>query len=127
MNESVSLLIAIMEVCFFPIVNRNVQQQPQQGRIHGNPVADGWAGAVMLKLLAIQKCYGRRDRPTDTARCRVSCPRRKSLKYKKKRKKVNGMIRIVYRYELIRVIFPLTISINRKKTPLDGTKDNLIY
>ena len=41
----------------------------KQGRIHGNPVADGWAGAVMQKLLKIQKCYGgtnsrRTDGPT---------------------------------------------------------------
>ena len=33
----------------------------KQGRIHGNPVADGWAGAVMRKQLANQKC----DIPTD--------------------------------------------------------------
>ena len=33
----------------------------KQGRIHGNPVADGWAGAVMRKSLGIQKC----DRPTN--------------------------------------------------------------
>ena len=45
----------------------------EQGRIHGNPVADGWAGAVMRKPLGIQKC----DLPTDTARCRVACPRLK--------------------------------------------------
>ena len=37
----------------------------QQGRIHGNPVADGWAGGVMQKPLGIQKCDGRTDRPTD--------------------------------------------------------------
>ena len=40
----------------------------KQGRIHGNPVADDWAGAVMRKPIAIQKCYGgtdgRTDRPT---------------------------------------------------------------
>ena len=36
----------------------------EQGRIHGIPVADGWAGAVMRKLIGIQKCYGM-DRPTD--------------------------------------------------------------
>ena len=35
--------------------------QRQQGRVHGNQVADGWAGAVMRKLLGIQKCDG----PTD--------------------------------------------------------------
>ena len=35
--------------------------QRQQGRVHGNPVADGWAEAVMRKLLGIQKCDG----PTD--------------------------------------------------------------
>ena len=44
----------------------------KQGRIHGNPVAHGWAGAVMQKPRAIQKCYGRTDRlmdgPTDTVR-----------------------------------------------------------
>ena len=41
--------------------------EKKQGRIHGNPVADGWAGAVMQKPLAIQKCYGtdrRTARPT---------------------------------------------------------------
>ena len=32
----------------------------EQGRIRGNPVADGWAGAVMRKPLVIQKC----DLPT---------------------------------------------------------------
>ena len=36
----------------------------EQGRIHGNPVVDGWAGAVMRKLLGIQKCDGRTDRRT---------------------------------------------------------------
>ena len=37
----------------------------KQGRIHGNPVADGWAKAVMRKPLGIQKCDGRTDPPTD--------------------------------------------------------------
>ena len=37
----------------------------KQGRIHGNPVADGWAGAVMQKPLAIQNCYRRTDGRTD--------------------------------------------------------------
>ena len=37
-------------------------QPVQQGRMNGNPVADGWAGAVMQKPLAIQKCYGPTDR-----------------------------------------------------------------
>ena len=36
----------------------------KQGRIHGNPVADGWAGAVMRKRLGIQKCDGPTDGPT---------------------------------------------------------------
>ena len=36
----------------------------KQGRIHGNPVADGLAGAVR-KPLGIQKCDGPTDRPTD--------------------------------------------------------------
>ena len=49
-------------------------------RIHGSPVADSRAGAVMQKLLRIQ-CDGRTDRrtdlPTNTARCRIACPRLK--------------------------------------------------
>ena len=28
----------------------------KRGRIHGNPVADGWTGAVMQNLLGIKKC-----------------------------------------------------------------------
>ena len=60
--------------------------EEEQGRIHGNPVADGWAGAVMQKLPGIQKCDGRTDLPTyqptdlptDTARCRVACLRLKN-------------------------------------------------
>ena len=40
--------------------------------------SDDWAGAVMRKPLGIQKCDGRTDRPTDTARCRVACPRLKT-------------------------------------------------
>ena len=47
--------------------------QVKEIRINGTSVADGWAGAVMQKLLAIQKCYGR----TDPARCRVAHPRQK--------------------------------------------------
>ena len=52
-------------------------RQREQGRIHGNSVADGWAGAVMRKPLEVQKCDGRTDLPTDTARCRLACPRLK--------------------------------------------------
>ena len=41
----------------------------KQGRIHGNPVAECWAGAVMQKPLAIQICdgqtYGLTDLLTD--------------------------------------------------------------
>ena len=36
----------------------------KQGRIHGNLVADGWAGAVMQKPLAILEIF-RTDGPTD--------------------------------------------------------------
>ena len=36
-----------------------------QGRIQGNLVADGWAGAVMRKPLTIQKCYGRTEGRSD--------------------------------------------------------------
>ena len=37
----------------------------KQGWIHGNPVADGWVGAVMQKPLGIQKCDGPMDGPTN--------------------------------------------------------------
>ena len=36
----------------------------QQGWIHGTSVADGWAGAVMQKPLAIKKCDRRTDQLT---------------------------------------------------------------
>ena len=44
----------------------------EQGRIHGNTVADDLAGAVMQKPIEIQKCDGptdrRTDRPSEVAR-----------------------------------------------------------
>ena len=47
---------------------RHDELQEKQGRIHGNPVADSWAGAVMRKPLGIQKCdlptYRHTDQPT---------------------------------------------------------------
>ena len=60
----------------------------EKGRIHSNPVADGWAGAAMQKPLGIQKCDLLTDLPTDLptnlptnmARCRVACPRLKKEK-----------------------------------------------
>ena len=54
----------ICRKCLERIRDRNLGKQ---GRIHGNPVADGWAGAVMRKPLEIQKCDGRTYRPTDLA------------------------------------------------------------
>ena len=33
-----------------------MSQKMEQGQIRGKTVADGWAGAVMQKPLAIQKC-----------------------------------------------------------------------
>ena len=50
------------------------QKQTKQGRIHGNPVADGWAGAIMREPLAILTIF-LSDVPTDTASSRVACPR----------------------------------------------------
>ena len=41
------------------------EKKYKQGRIHGNPVADGWAGAVMHEPLEIQKCDRRTDRRTE--------------------------------------------------------------
>ena len=45
--------------------NSNHKIEKKQGRIHGNPVADGWAGAVMRKPLANQKSYRPTYRPTN--------------------------------------------------------------
>ena len=41
------------------------QRKKEQGRIHGNTVAGGWAGAEMRKPLGIQKCDGRMDGRTN--------------------------------------------------------------
>ena len=40
-------------------------------------VACGWAGAVMQKLHAKEKCYRPTDSPTDTVTYRVACERLK--------------------------------------------------
>ena len=47
------------------IAKADPERKKKQGRIHGNPVADGWAGVVMQKPLGIQKCDGRTDGQTD--------------------------------------------------------------
>ena len=53
----------------------------KQCQIHGSPVADGWAGAVVQKPLVIQKGY-RTDGPTyrPTRQGVVACPRLKKLR-----------------------------------------------
>ena len=67
-------------------------RQNKQGGIHGNPVADGWAGAVMQKMLGIQKCDGSSDRGTDIP---TNLPKKakgvhtivnKSIRFRKKNK-----------------------------------------
>ena len=63
----------------------------QQGRIHDNPVADGWAGAVMPIPLEVQKCDLPTDLPTDTARCRVALEMGKGKEGEKKRKKASKL------------------------------------
>ena len=37
----------------------------KQGQIHGEKVADSWAGAVMRKLPGIQECDGPTNEPTN--------------------------------------------------------------
>ena len=46
-NERVKMKEAVEEI--------EKGERKEQGRIHGNPVADGWAGAVMRKTLGIEK------------------------------------------------------------------------
>ena len=96
---------------------RDPRTHKEQGRIHGNTVADGWAGAVMRKPLGIQqgRIHGHRlrtggqgriyafshfstrsplrtnqptDRRTDKASYRVACPQLK--KNGKQMKNKNG-------------------------------------
>ena len=43
----------------------NEASKTKQSRIHGSPVADGWAGAVLRKPLGIQKCDGPTDQSTN--------------------------------------------------------------
>ena len=54
-------------------------REEEQGRIHGNLVADGWAGAVMRNIARSfgNISYRCTDLPTDMARSRVACPRLK--------------------------------------------------
>ena len=56
-REKVDLALKIGVFSVFclhlPVQSSNLSFSIQQGRIHGNPVADGWAGAVMQKPLAI--------------------------------------------------------------------------
>ena len=47
------------------VTEKKAKGKIKQGRIHGNPVADGWAGAVMPKPLAIQKYFRQTDGRTD--------------------------------------------------------------
>ena len=55
----------ILSVFFLSFSQSVFLWREKQGRIHGNPVADSWAGAVMQKPLGIQKCDGRTDGRTD--------------------------------------------------------------
>ena len=61
-------------------VSMKHKHSAKQGRIHGNPVAEGWAGA---KNRSEFKDVTDRspDLPTDTARCRIPCPRLKMTYY----------------------------------------------
>ena len=72
------MLEIVILTCFF---NYWFKLYIKQGQIHSNSIADIWAGAVMQKTLGIQKCDGLTDiwtdLPTNTARCRVACPRLK--------------------------------------------------
>ena len=48
-----------------PSLTKRKHVPKKQGRVHGNPVADGRTGAEMRKLLAILRCYKGTDRRTD--------------------------------------------------------------
>ena len=46
------------------LIGRSLLDNEKPGRMHDTSATDGWAGAVMQKPLAVQKCDGRGDRPT---------------------------------------------------------------
>ena len=71
----------------------------KQGWIHGDPVADIWAGVVIQKPL--QECDKLTDRPTNAARCRVVCPRTVQIIIGKK---VEVSLRLFDIYETNRVV-----------------------
>ena len=77
-----SMTLTIRNIFVKIAEEKRIRSGKEQGRIHGNPVADGWAGAVMRKPLANQKSDRPTDRPTDlptdTASFRVACPRLKT-------------------------------------------------
>ena len=56
-------------------VQRSNWSKNKQSRLHGNPVADIFAGAEMQKPLKIKKCDKLTNGPTNMVRCRVVCPR----------------------------------------------------
>ena len=58
-----STLLFIFFLIFF-VSDDNLQSECKQGRIHDNPVADSWAGAVMQKPHANQKCDRQTNGPT---------------------------------------------------------------
>ena len=68
---------SVWNICF-GFYRNNVKQ----GRIHGSPVAGGWAGAVMairsLETMVDQPTDRPTDRPTDTVAYRSRCPRQKA-------------------------------------------------
>ena len=43
---------------------KNLGIEKKQGRIHSNPIVDGWAGAVMRNPLGFKKCNQWTDEPT---------------------------------------------------------------
>ena len=59
-------------------VRETFEPSSKQDPIHGNPVADGWTGALMRKPLRIQKCDGPTDRWTYLQGV-VACPRLKTF------------------------------------------------
>ena len=65
-------------------LSKHALRNETQGRIFGNSVADGWAGAVMQEPLTIQKF----DRQTDR---RTYQPTRQSVEIdRKKERRKNG-------------------------------------
>ena len=94
----------------------------EQGRIHSNPVADSWAGAVIQRTIASLEIFVT-DGPTDMARCRVACPRLKITNVLLLLLIWHGPILAYFRL----TVFPALVILNRQLQFLRRARESTTY